>query len=305
MNRKTNQIQYRETNKNYSTGFNIYSREWKVQESKGTIFIIHGYSEYSGKYDTIGNYFAEKGYNVFMPDLPSHGRSSNLPGRPKTYIDSMETMKKTVEEYISHIKNSILSQEDEKGRNDLAKPIFVYGHSMGGLISSMLAVKNYHKVDGYILSSPGLILNLWYVYTFWYFWYILLFFLPNLVLGSPVESCSNKDTNDNDKKVVENDPYLFAGRACAKTSFEIAKSGYVERDRDLDVPVLLLHGDADVLVNVNGSRIKAQHLKNSLSQYIEYPGANHVLLEEKNHMEIIKTIEEWIVKVCKSKQKEE
>ena len=166
---------------------------------------------------------------------------------------------------------------------------------MGGLITSMLASTNKHNCTGYILSSPGLLLNLWYVYAFWYFWFILLFLLPNLVLSSPVETCDDPEILDS----VANDPYMFAGKACAKTSFEIAKAGWIEKDRDLTVPVLLLHGNADVLVKVEGSRLKATHLKNSLSKYVEYPGANHVLLAEKNHMEIIEGIENWMIDVMK------
>lgn len=263
--------------------FSIYSREWRTEKSKATIIILHGYSEYSGRYDIIGNYFFEKGYNVFMPDLPGHGRSSGMKGRPRTYIDKIKTYCDTIDEYITIIK------EDMKQRNISSQPFFFYGHSMGGLITSILA--GYHTdITGFILSSPGLILNLPFVYTFWYFWFILLFFLPNLVLASPVKTCSNTEKiND-----CANDPFMFHGKACAKTSFEIAKSGFLEKDKDLTVPVLLLHGDADVLVDVKGSRIKSTHLLHPSSKYIEYPGANHVLLEEPNHMEIIKTIEQWM-----------
>ena len=98
----------------------------------------------------------------------------------------------------------------------------------------------------------------------------------------------------------KDDPLGFSGRACARTTIEMARWGWIEKDRELTVPVLLLHGDADKLIDIEGSRHKSKLLKNPLSKYIEYPGANHVLLEESNYLDILKTIDEWYSSIISS-----
>ena len=54
-----NQFEYQETKQKLNT-FEIYSREWRRYESKATIIILHGYSEYSGVYDIPGEFFVNK-----------------------------------------------------------------------------------------------------------------------------------------------------------------------------------------------------------------------------------------------------
>ena len=58
--------------------------------------------------------------------------------------------------------------------------------------------------------------------------------------------------------------------------------------------------DADTLIKVDGSREKAKHLKNPLSKYVEYPGANHVLLEEKNQKQMLEDIEKWLESIIQA-----
>ena len=271
--------------------FKIFSREWRIKESKATIIILHGYGEYSGRYTKAGEFFSKMGYNVFMPDLPGHGRSSGLPNRGYTYIDSLQTYIDTLNQYIEYVKYDM----NERGVG--STPLFFFGHSMGGLLTSMLA-RQRGDIRAFVASAPAYIVKASILYTLWYLWLIILLILPNFVMetgGSSMEMMNNPEVAmDYDK-----DPYTYQGKVCAKTTIEMARQGWIERDLDVTVPFYLMHGDADTLIDVEGSRRKQKHLKNPLSKYVEYPGANHVLLEEKNQNKILIEIEKWLDGIIK------
>ena len=271
--------------------FKIFSREWRIRQSKATIIILHGYGEYSGRYDKAGEFFSKHGFNVFMPDLPGHGRSSGLPNRGYTYIDSMETYIETLNQYIEYVKY------DMNERDISSTPLFFFGHSMGGLLTSMLAARR-TDIKAFVCSAPAYIINVKIMYVLWYFWWIVLFFFPNLVMtgGCTLDMMNNPE----EAMKYDADPYTYNGQSCAKTAMEMGKCGWIEKSRDLTVPVYLMHGDADTLIKVDGSREKAKHLKNPLSKYVEYPGANHVLLEEKNQKQMLEDIEKWLESIIQA-----
>ena len=179
-------------------------------------------------------------------------------------------------------------------------PLFFLGHSMGGLLTSMLA-RQRKDIKAFVASAPAYLVNVSILYTFWYLWLIVLFFFPNYVMntgGSSIEMMNNPEVAmDYDK-----DPYTYQGKACGRTTIEMAKSGWIEKDTDIEVPFYLMHGDSDTLIKVDGSRMKSKHLKNPLSKYVEYPGANHVLLEEKNQRQMLIDIDKWLDSVMKKEE---
>ncbi|EKE38403.1 hypothetical protein ENUP19_0350G0005 [Entamoeba nuttalli] len=271
-------------------GFNIYSREWRLKEAKATIIILHGYGEYSGRYTKVGEFFVNSGFNVFMLDLPGHGRSSGIPNKPKTFINSMETYINTLNEYIEFVKDDIT----ERG---ISLPLFFMGHSMGGLLTSILASRR-NDITAYVASAPAYVINNNIVYYLYYLFILIIFFFPSLMI--PTNPADEIFTNKEVAREYDNDPYTLTAKASGKTGLEMARYGDIEKDRDLTVPFYLMHGSGDTLIKVEGARNKAKHLKNPLSKYVEYPGANHVLLEEDNQQEMLIDINKWLDSVIQS-----
>ncbi|KAL7714326.1 Monoglyceride lipase [Entamoeba marina] len=276
--------QYNE--KTYSIGnYTIFSREWIQFNPKSNIIFLHGYGDYSGRYDHVGDFFWKKGYNVFMLDLPGHGRSSHLKDDPFTYIDSMET-------YIDVINNYIDTIKQTHGRLYSRKlPLYFFGHSMGGLITNILASRR-KDIDAYVASAPAFIIDNPLITYFYYIILILVFLFPKIYV--PTGPASDIITNKEVAIDYENDKYTLSRKASIKTSSEMVKYGSVEVNRDLYCPMYIMHGSGDTLIKVEGSRIKHTHLKHEKSKYVEYPGANHVLLEEDNKMDMLNDIEAWL-----------
>ena len=113
-------------------------------EPKGTprasVILLHGMGEHGGRYRQVAEYLADQNLRVFLPDLRGFGKS----GGRRAFAGN-----------FSDFHQDLLALHQHAQRQDKAHPIFLMGHSFGGLLaSSYLAFANPPKVHGLILSSP-------------------------------------------------------------------------------------------------------------------------------------------------------
>ena len=124
-------------------GTRLFFRDSRIENERGGALIVHGLAEHSGRYAHITEMLATIGIRTFAYDHRGHGESTGKRGHITRFS-----------EYTNDLELMI-----EKSRNALSPqvPLFLIGHSMGGLI-----VLNYiqqhgnKKIDGLIVSSPGL-----------------------------------------------------------------------------------------------------------------------------------------------------
>lgn len=111
-----------------------------VQVGEGRkILIIPGWKSLSQTWGEVASLLAEKGFSVFVPDLPGFGRSS----RPNKAWG--------LDDYIEFILK--FSQELKMGRFSLI------GHSFGGQLAIKLAASNPDKIERLILCAPAALRN--------------------------------------------------------------------------------------------------------------------------------------------------
>ncbi|MYL33817.1 alpha/beta fold hydrolase [Pontibacillus yanchengensis] len=110
-----------------------------AEQPKATIVIVHGAFEHSGRYEWLANRFCDEGYHCIYGDLPAHGEHDGKKG----HIDSFQ-------EYVATISKWV-EQADTFGL-----PIFLLGHSMGGLAVIRTLQEKTLPIERVILSSPSL-----------------------------------------------------------------------------------------------------------------------------------------------------
>lgn len=115
---------------------------------KGSVMLFHGYSACPQQYDEISNMLSAKGYNVFVPLLPGHGRvatkendkfvdeSSGLPD-----VDSINV-------YKTYAKTMGAMLKDEQGVK------IVGGLSVGGAIATRAMIDNPDVYNRGFLMAP-------------------------------------------------------------------------------------------------------------------------------------------------------
>merc|ERR1711953_340243 len=100
----------------------FFATYWRPREVKALIFFCHGYAEYlSASYDEVAEILVKEGFLIFGHDHVGHGRSSGQ----RVQVSSIQDY---VQPVLAHVKKV---QRDYNA--DL--PLFILGHSMGGLIS--------------------------------------------------------------------------------------------------------------------------------------------------------------------------
>lgn len=115
--------------------YTIHYREWKADNEKGQIFMIHGFALSSYCWVNLAEILVENGYTCVMADLPDFGYSSR-----ETKDTNM-----IPREDIMHTLMKKLSD----------KPWYVAGHSMGGFVSLKLAEKYPDDVKNLLLFGTS------------------------------------------------------------------------------------------------------------------------------------------------------
>ncbi len=259
----------------------LFQQSWLPLKgkTKAAIIIVHGLKDHSDRYAEAARKFSQNGYAVYAYDLRGHADSE---GR-RVWVDSFDQYIADLEKFYDFVIKS-----------EPNKPVFIFGHSMGGAIVTEFALKNSHPVAGLILSAPALKvgedINGFLIGT-------------TKVLGSVFPTMAVLKLDDEafskDPKVVQelkNDPLVYHGKGPARTAKELLKAiaRIQEKMPDVTVPFITLHGDQDKLTNPEGSRELFQKAK-SIDKTIKiYPGLYHDLLHEPEKDKVYADILAWL-----------
>jgi alpha-beta hydrolase superfamily lysophospholipase len=125
-----------------AAGVPLYWRAWLPQAApRHALLFIHGLAEHSGRYENPAAYFAPRGYACYAVDYRGHGRS---PGR-RGHVGSFD-------DYLGDVSDG-LDLVRTRHPEIVAIPV---GHSQGGLIALLLALREPARVPRLVLSSPFL-----------------------------------------------------------------------------------------------------------------------------------------------------
>lgn len=105
-------------------GINIRVAHWSVENSKGTVLLFPGRTEYIEKYAVTAGDFAKHGYGVFSIDWRGQGLADRLVNNAMSgYVRK-----------FSDYQLDVAAAMDIAAELDLPKPWYLLGHSMGGCI---------------------------------------------------------------------------------------------------------------------------------------------------------------------------
>lgn len=113
----------------------------ETERVDAAIALVHGYGDHGGRFAWFGEAMSRRGYAVYAYDLRGHGQSSGTRGQVKSF-----------DEYLDDTGAFL----EEVRRRQPDKPLFLLGHSLGGLICARLAEERAPDVTGLVLSAPFL-----------------------------------------------------------------------------------------------------------------------------------------------------
>jgi len=218
----------------------IHTTCWRAARGvnwKGSVIIVHGLNEHANCYSALAKHLNSVGFDVHALDLQGHGQSEG----DRLYVQSFE-------DYVTDLKQfvKIVKKEYKPG-----SPMFLYSHSMGGLISILALEDECDLVNGAVFSAPSLVIQ---QPTRIPFWYSILLFLEKIVpkMSIPtlgVKYCSrNWVSTERKRRDVLRTQTIGAKVHTALEIFRAAEKGRSHLEK-LVVPFLSLMGSDDYFVD--------------------------------------------------------
>ncbi|MEA3338557.1 MAG: alpha/beta hydrolase [Chloroflexota bacterium] len=259
-------------------GLELYYQRWRPEgEPKAILPIVHGLGEHSGRYGNVVDWFAPQGYAVYAFDLRGFGRS---PG-PRGYINEWAEFREDVGAFLAFVR------EQEPGR-----PLFLLGHSMGGLIVLEYALRYPEGLAAVIASGPALAVDIPPILML--LSKVLSGILPRLTLDTKLDAA----TISRDPAVVEaylNDP-LVHSKATPRFGVEFPRA--IEWTQvhaaEMKTPCLIVHGGDDRLVPLEGSRIFYENMTLDDKERQVYDGYYHEVFNDIGKERVLAAVETWV-----------
>lgn len=260
-------------------GVELYYRSWHpLMPPRAILVILHGLGGHSGLFGNIVNHLLPKGYALYALDWRGHGRSLGKRG----HINNWGQFRADLDTFIA-----LIQQQEGKC------PCFILGHSLGAIVALDYAIRYRDKIQGVIaVASPlGKVgvspLKLWIGKT-------LSSVCPRFTLNTGIAL----EVGSRDTKVLEmyaTDP-LRHNHATARlaTEFFASVEWIQSHAAELKVPLLMLHGGADLISLPEGSRIFFDKVTFPDKEKREYPEAYHELHNEINYQEVVNDLGEWL-----------
>lgn len=248
---------------------------------KAIVLLVHGAGEHSGRYGHVGEFFAAKGLAVVALDHRGHGHSDGRAGHIAMFDDYLVDL-------------TIFNDEIE--RRFPAVPMFLFGHSLGGLIACHYLLEQQHRFVGCILSGALIKSDLQPGWLQMQAIRLLALLTPRLGIMQLDARGVSRDPEEV-KKYVE-DPLVFHGKASARMVRELfAGMATLQAGAPgITLPMLILHGDADVMTSPDGSRYLHQHITSADKTLTIYPGLYHEILNEPERQDVLDQILSWCEK---------
>ncbi len=261
-----------------SDGLGLFYQAWLPDDApKAAIVAIHGAGDHGSRFAWLAERLAGSGYAIYAPDLRGHGRSQGQRGFIRRWS-----------EYDSDLRATIDHVRDQDGQ----APLFLMGHSLGGLLVLEYATRRADGLAGVAAISPGLRPQFprWKVALA----RVLTKMMPRLRLDAGFDI----DGLSRDLEVMREHhaDTLRWSKGSIRLGTEVLDTvGWLfAHANELSVPVCLFHGTADRLVPPDGTRDFFARLGAADKQLREYEGGYHIPWLDTNREELLADLQGWL-----------
>ena len=259
-------------------GLHIFYRAWQPEAPKRAIVVInHGVNSHGGQHAWSAQQFVRAGFAAYAIDMRGRGRSEGK----RFAVDD-------ISDYASDLHQLIgIAQADSPGL-----PVFLLGHSAGGVVACTYALDHQDELAGLICESfafqvpaPAIALA-------------IVKLASRVIPGLPVLKLSMEDFSRDPAAVrsLNADPLTKGEVQPANTVAALVRAG--ERLKAgfsrITLPVLILHGTADRATKFQGSQFFFDTAGSADKTLKHYEGHYHDLLNDLGKEEVMADILLWI-----------
>lgn len=267
-------------------GTPLFVTDWLIESpaaEKSGIVLMHGLGEHSGRYSHVIRFFNKRGLSVRAYDHRGHGRSGGARGDVPGDATMLQDAKIVVDDFA------------QRFTRHGAAPLFLFGHSMGGLIAARFAASRLSPLRGLILSSPALALPMSSGQK------TLAKILLMLAPGVRVSNGLKTQYLSHDPQVETtylNDPLVHSKISARLLSSMLAAIDFSQSHAaDLAIPALLVVAGDDHLVDARGSDRFFNSLPPGIGAMHRYDCFYHEIFNEVDAHRVFDDVGAWLERV--------
>lgn len=260
-------------------GGRTYWQSWTPEAPAAVVVLVHGIAEHSSRYAHVAQRLNEAGYAVYGVDHRGHGRSSGAKGNIGRFagaVTDLHAVRRMAERSLPGL------------------PVFVLGHSLGGLIALDYVTRSRGEgLAGLALSGtaidPSIGTRLERRLA-----PVLSALVPGLGVVALDPTSISKDPDV--VSAYRADPLVYSGKVRARTGAETLRAiTRVSRAlRDLDLPVLVMHGTEDRLASPDGARRLVADIGSGDTTLRLYDGLHHEIFNEPEREQVFADLVRWL-----------
>lgn len=256
----------------------LFVRSWRPATTpRAVVAICHGFNSHSGMYAWCGEQFAQKGMATYALDLRGRGKSDG----ERFYVERFG-------QYVDDLDRLI----QFAGLREPGIPVFLLGHSAGGVTACLHALEHQDRIAGLIcedfafeVPAPGIALD-------------VLKGISHVAPHARALKLKNEDFSRDATfvKMMDEDPLIaresqpFATMAAIVRADEQLKVAFPL----ITLPLLIIHGTADKAARPSGSRRFHDRAGSTDKTLKLYEGRYHDPLNDLGKEEVFADILAWI-----------
>ena len=255
----------------------LFMRAWRPATPRAVVAICHGFNSHSGMYGWCGQQFAQHGLATWALDLRGRGRSEG----ERLYVESFE-------DYVDDLRRLI----HHATAREPGLPVFLLGHSAGGITSCLYALEHQAGLAGLIcedfafeVPAPDLALS-------------VLKGISHLTPHAHALALRNEDFSRdpqivsamNEDPLIAHEKQPFATMAALVRADERLRRSFAQ----ITLPVLIIHGSADKAARPSGSQHFHEQVGSTDRTLKLYEGRYHDPLNDLGRETVLADIVDWV-----------
>ena len=259
-------------------GLRVFYRNWKTAGNpKAVVVIVPGLNSHSGYYQWAAEQLTASSYEVYAIDMRGRGNSDG----DRYYIQDYNDFIGDIDQLVNIAKTA---------HSNL--PVFLLGHSAGGVLSAVYTLEHQDKLKGFIcedfafqVPAPDFALA-------------VIKGISHLAPHAHVLKLRNEDFSRNASVVdaMNNDPLIANEVQSTKTiqQLVLADERLKAGMRSIELPLLIMHGTADKVTKLSGSQYFYDNAGSKDKTIMLYEGHYHDLLNDVDKQIVMADILQWL-----------
>jgi acylglycerol lipase len=260
------------------SGLKMFFRTWRPDtQARGVVVIVPGFNSHSGYYAWVAEQLVQSNLAVYALDLRGRGKSEG----ERFYVEKFA-------DYVSDV-SQIMALARTQHPN---QPVFMLGHSAGGVVACLYALEHQAELAGLICESfahqvpaPDFALT-------------VLKGLAHVAPHAHVLKLKNEDFSRSPEVVaaMNADPLIQNESQPTQTVAEMVRADERLKNEfeQLTLPVLILHGTLDKATKPSGSQLFYDRAGSKDKTLKLYDGHYHDLLNDLGKDLVMNDIESWL-----------